>query len=337
MKRRQFNHRMLALGALLSAGPRSSRADATAATLDESWIDAPRRRELPVRIRRPAGEGACGVVLFSHGLGGSRSAGEVWGEAWRDAGFMVVHLQHPGSDISIWQGGMASVTSAAQPDQYLQRVLDARFAIDEMARRQRSGGPWGRVKLDAIGFCGHSFGARTTQALAGETGPGVGAGQLRELTDERIKAFIAFSPGFTERDGTSDNVARQRFGQITRPFLCVTGTEDDAMLAGDASNAARLAVYRGLPAGNKAELLLAGADHMTFSGQNVDLGTAAPAFVRRALRREAGAAALQAAHWRSVTSITTDWWRSFLLGDEAARLRLASPAGLQPADRWQRG
>ena len=216
MKRRQFNHRTLALRALLSAGPRSSRADAAETTFDESWIDSPRRREVPVRIRWPAGEGACGVVLFSHGLGGSRSAGEAWGEAWRDAGFMVVHLQHLGSDISIWQGGLASVKAAAQPDQYLQRVLDARFAIDELARREQSGGSWGRVRLNAVGFCGHSFGARTTQALAGETRPGADAGQLRELNDERIKAFIAFSPGFTERDGTSYRVARQRFGQITQ-------------------------------------------------------------------------------------------------------------------------
>ena len=33
------------------------------------------------------------VVLFSHGLGGTRDGGAVWGEAWAAADFVVVHLQ----------------------------------------------------------------------------------------------------------------------------------------------------------------------------------------------------------------------------------------------------
>ena len=39
------------------------------------------------------------VVIFSHGLGGKREGGTVWGEAWAAAGFVVVHMQHIGSDL----------------------------------------------------------------------------------------------------------------------------------------------------------------------------------------------------------------------------------------------
>jgi hypothetical protein len=103
------------------------------------------------------------------------------------------------------------------------------------------------------------------------------------------------------------------------------------MIVGDATNATRRAVYRGLPSGRKAELLLAGADHMTFGGQSVPGGRGA------GLRREAGAAELEPGHREVVARVTSDWWRWRLLGDEAARDRLVAPMGLVPGDTWQQG
>ena len=38
-----------------------------------------------------------------------------------------------------------------------------------------------------------------------------------------------------------------------------------------------------------------------------------------------------------VARITTDWWRSHLLGDAAARARLLNPSGLNSQDIWQTG
>ena len=65
---------------------------------DAVWHDSVRNRDVPVRIRMPGGTGKAPVILFSHGLGGTVQAGTVWGEAWAEAGFVVIHLQHPGSD-----------------------------------------------------------------------------------------------------------------------------------------------------------------------------------------------------------------------------------------------
>ncbi len=69
--------------------------------VDEAWTDAARSRTVPLRVRWPDGPGPWPLLLFSHGLGGSRDGGELWGEAWCEAGFVVIHLQHPGSDIAV--------------------------------------------------------------------------------------------------------------------------------------------------------------------------------------------------------------------------------------------
>jgi hypothetical protein len=302
---------------------------------DETWVDPARRRELPVRLRWPAGDGPCGLVIHSHGLGGSRAGGAVWGAAWQAAGLAVLHLQHPGSDSSIWQAGLRGARQAAGADQYLERIADAHFAIDELLRRRSQGGAWSRLRADAIGLSGHSFGARLTQAVAGERPPRGGrSAALARVADSRPRAFIAFSPGFNERDGLDEASVTTRFGAISRPFLAVTGTADDAMLVGDASNAARRAVYRGLPPGQKAQLVLAGADHMTFGGGT---GVAEVRGGGRWLRRGPQAAALEPQHHRVVAAISADWWRWQLLGDAGARERLRAPEGLAIGDLWEQG
>lgn len=325
----------LAAAALPAAG-----LAADASFSDETWLDPARRRELPLRLRWPAGEAPCALVIHSHGLGGSRAGAAVWGEAWQAAGVAVLHVQHPGSDSAVWQeGGLRGLNGlrhAASTSEYLERIADGHFLLDEIERRSRAGGPWARVRLDAIGFSGHSFGARLTQALAGERAARGGRNeQLQRAAEPRLRAFIAFSPGFADRAGTDDHAVAQRFGAITRPFLAITGSDDDAMLVGDASNAARRAVYRGLPAGRKAQLVLEGADHMTFGG-----GTGLserPGRRGGLIRRGPHAVELEPRHQRVVAAITSDWWRWRLLGDDAARLRLLHPEGLTPADLWEQG
>jgi hypothetical protein len=328
MRRRDFCS-VTAAWAILS-GPASA-ADGRAT--DESWPDASRRRDLPVRIRWPAGEGTCPLAIFSHGLGGNLDGGTLWGQAWQDAGIAVLHLQHPGSDSSIWRAGRRGVREAASAEQYLARVADAKFVLDEVERRARAGGLWARVRLDAIGFSGHSFGARLTQALAGER-PRHGDSGADRIRDDRPRAFIAFSPGFSARDGIDDAEVARRFGAIDRPLLCVTGSKDDAMIVGDADHATRRAVYRGVPAGRKAELVLDGADHATFGGQ---AGIARGPIAARLLRRDDGAVAQEPRHQAIVAAVTADWWRWRLLGDAAAAERLRAPAGLGPSDLWQQG
>lgn len=297
--------------------------------VDDIWHDAARQRNLPVRIRWPAAQapmaaGQRAVVLFSHGLGGTVAAGERWGEAWSAAGLVVLHLQHPGSDLDAVRrvargfGDQTGLRQAAGPEQLLARLADVKFVLDDIGRRHAAGvDRWQEVRPHGVGMSGHSFGAHTTLGMAGQRYP-AHAG----IQEPRLAAFIAFSPKLPLQGDPT-----QAFERMTRPMLCVTGTRDDDVVGVGATNERRTGVFAALPSGGKAHLVLQDADHMTFAGQT---GRAAEVFPRHARTR-----ALQAQHHALVAAITTDWWRSHLLRDEQATFRLVRPADLAVGDVWQ--
>jgi predicted dienelactone hydrolase len=303
------------------------------ATVDESWVDARRQRTLPLRIRWPAARqpiptGGRPVVLFSHGLGGNREGAAVWGEAWARAGFVVVHLQHPGSDTDAIRsqiGQRRGLQDVASAEQLWARLADVGFVLDEMQRRHaaaRAGtgyAAWASIRPTAMGMSGHSFGAHTTLGMAGQSYPGVAP-----LKEPRLAAYAAFSPALPAAGDP-----QQAFAAVQRPTLCLTGTEDGDVIGNGSTPERRRAVFDALPAGHKAMLVLQGADHMTFGGQTGRIFE---------LRRRAPAVrAVQPAQHALVAAITTDWWRAHLQGDTAAQQRLRNPSGLGPQDRWQTG
>ena len=291
------------------------------------WVDPSRQRERPLRLRLPAGAERVPLVLFSHGLGGNVEAGRDWAQAWADAGIATLHLQHPGSDTEVLrQGGPRALQKAASAEQLEARARDVRFVLDELARRQAAGDPaLARLRLDAIGMAGHSFGGHTTLAVAGQT---YGRRGPAPLADPRPRAFAAFSPSPPARgDGG--------FAGIDRPVLCLTGSLDTDPFAKAGSERAtrgdhRRQVYDALPSGRgrKAELWLDGADHATFSGN---------AQGQRSRRPRPDAPVAQAdRHHALIRATSTDWWRAHLLDDADARQRLSqAPAGLGPQDAWR--
>ncbi len=303
---RRFSACIVVLGLALAAP-----AMAQPASCDASWTDEARGRAVPVRIRMPEGQAKAPVILFSHGLGGSLDGGANWAEAWRAAGFIVINLQHPGSDRSIIMSGR--IGAAMSPQQLRARVQDASFVLDELGRRRREGAcDLMRADLAHIGMSGHSFGAHTTQALAGQRFPMPG-----EAADQRIKAAVAFSPAPPARASDA-----QAFGAISIPFFSITGTEDVAPVLPNVSAADRERPFRAMPPGGKYLLVLEGANHMVFNGQD-------------GLR---GPASTASPHIRqTVIEATTLFWRWTLLGDPAARRRLdALGATLPPGDRFAR-
>jgi predicted dienelactone hydrolase len=318
MKRRS----LLKFAAVVAGGVSAWRV-AQGAENDETWYDPGRGRALPVRLRWPTGDGPCALVVHSHGLGGSRTGGDAWGRAWQQAGFAVLHLQHPGSDTDVLRSGMRALRAAASAEQLRARVADMHFAIDEVTRRAQQGSiGWSRVRLDALGASGHSFGAVTVQAIAGQRFAVPTSG----IVEPRFKAFVAFSPSLGR-----GSVPTGAFAGVTRPFLAVTGSLDGDPLGGRLSGADRARVYDALPGGQRALLWLEGADHMTFGGN------AAHHMPARfgPLKREGNAAELEAQHHQRVAAITTLWWHATLLGDAAAATALQAPAGLGEGDRWR--
>ena len=105
--------------------------------MDQNWVDPERQRNVPVRLRWPDENRLTGplpVVIFSHGLGGTREGGSVWGEAWVDAGFVVIHVQHTGSDLNAVRSVTKTFTdqralrTLATPEQLLERVTATQWA-----------------------------------------------------------------------------------------------------------------------------------------------------------------------------------------------------------------
>lgn len=281
--------------------------------------DAARGREIPLRVYLPAGKAAAPVVLFSHGLGGNREGSAYLGRHWSARGYVAVFLQHPGSDDSVWKGKpvgqrFGNMEAAADGKNFLLRVKDVPAVIDRLAKWNGTDGHplAGRCEMERLGMSGHSFGAVTTQAVGGQRFP-LGAG----LTDPRIKAAIAFSPS-CPRAGDPGRA----FGSVKIPWLLMTGTRDLSLIGG-ADIESRLGVFPALPAGNKYELVLDGAEHS--------------AFTERALPGDKGPR--NPNHHRAILALSTAFWDAFLRGDKEARAWLDGDGArgvLQEKDRWQR-
>ncbi len=74
------------------------------ATVLYDWKDSSRNRPVPVKIYYPkTGKGPFPVIVFSHGLGGSRESYEYIGRHWASHGYVSVHVQHLGSDDAVWR------------------------------------------------------------------------------------------------------------------------------------------------------------------------------------------------------------------------------------------
>ena len=87
-----------------------------------------------MRVYLPTNTTPAPVVLFSHGLGGSRAGSAFLGEHWAARGYLAVFLQHPGSDESVWKNEplaerMQAMNQAASVDNFLLRVQDVRGAV----------------------------------------------------------------------------------------------------------------------------------------------------------------------------------------------------------------
>ncbi len=292
----------------------------TAAPLDLTVQDAGRARDLPVRVYLPSDRSAAPVVLFSHGLGGSREGSVYLGRHWSARGYVVVMLQHPGSDTSVWRDRpvaqrLQAMREAADGGNFLLRVQDVPAVLDQLERwnKEARHALRGRLDLTRVGMAGHSFGALTTQAVSGQT---AAAGRAF-FTDARIKAALALSPSAPRRGD-----ARAAFAQVGIPWMLMTGTQDVSPI-GDMDVASRLAVFPALPPGDKYELVLNGAEHS--------------AFTDRALPGDRGAR--NPNHHRVIRALSTAFWDAHLRGDAAARAWLEGNGPrdvMEKDDRWQR-
>ena len=289
-------------------------------TLDLSVDDRSRDRTVPIRVYLPADEQPAPIVLFSHGLGGTRKGSVYLGSHWSARGYVVVFLQHPGSDDSVWKDEprlkrMAAMRQAASGKNLILRGQDVGAVLDQLTawNDEREHALCNRLDLSRVGMSGHSFGAVTTQSVSGQAVATLG----QRFTDDRIRAAIAFSPSSPRR-----GVAATAFGSVKIPWMLMTGTKDTAPI-GNADVASRLKVYPNLPTTiDKYEVVFHNAEHSAFS----DRGSP-----RDQEKRNPN-------HHRAILALSTAFWDTHLRNDNAARQWLQGPGPqsvLEEKDRWQ--
>jgi predicted dienelactone hydrolase len=237
-------------------------------SLETTWHDPARNRDVPVKIYYPVPiKDKLPVIIFSHGLGGSRTGYSYVGKYWAAHGYVSVHLTHPGSDTdAVTANGMANLKQSAEtiattPMIAVGRCKDVSFAIDQLAsvNTEEKSPLKDHLDLTRIGMAGHSFGGNTTMLIAGElTRTG------HTFADSRIKCAIAMSPPIATPEASWDKT----YANIKIPLFVMTGTLDDSPV-GETQAAQRRVPFDHVVNDPAFLITFDGGDHMLFSGRRI--------------------------------------------------------------------
>jgi len=268
--------------------------------LDLEWLDRARSRLVPVRLYLPIGASANApvpLIVFSHGIGGSRYGYSYLGRTWASEGFASLHLQHIGSDRQLWTAGsplelVSRLHNAARESEAIERAVDMRFALDQALQGNLA--PY--FDRELIVAAGHSYGANTTLLAAGAQVER--QGRPLDLRDTRIKAVIVISaPPFYGESSQGRVLA-----SVKMPSLHITATEDVIRIPGYFSDAAdRIAIFENIASARKLLAVFAGGSHSIFTDRAGTGGWSLNPQVKDATR-----------------TLTVAFLRSVLHGDDAS-------------------
>lgn len=284
------------------------------------WTDPARGgRVVPYKLYLPDGPGPFPVVIHSHGLGGTRDASTYILQAVAEAGFVVVALQHAGSDSALIPptlrpddsaGLVAAGRAGMSADAAQARFGDLPFALDTLARENASGPLKGKLDLAHVGMSGHSYGALSTLVAVGQRT--LGAKPVTRFAEPRIRAAIAYSPNRPRGD---ELIAAE--AAVKTPMLHFTGTADVTPFDLEKTPFERTAPFQAIRGPDQFLIILDGADHALFGGRRAALGRLKP---------------IDPPQMEIVKAETIRFWRAYLLGDAAAAKALCDlPGRIDPA------
>lgn len=232
--------------------------------IDFDWLDASRSRVVPARFYEPIQNSAdtttWPLVVFSHGLGGSRTGYSYLARHFASHGIASLHLQHIGSDRNVWGGnvfGMVErIASALQTSESIARVQDLSFALDMLFSSDRAK----HIDKSRVMAAGHSYGANTALLAAGALVRQ--DGQFRSFADKRIRAAVAISaPHYYGKQDTARSLA-----SVSIPSLHITATEDNIRMPGYFSSVQdRLDVFEATGSTLKWLAVFEGGSHSVFT------------------------------------------------------------------------
>jgi predicted dienelactone hydrolase len=273
MTRRRLGAMLLAVAVTAAAPVNPARAQSAApAFIDFDWVDPARSRAVPARLHWPTSVvpgSRVPLIVFSHGIGGSRRGYSYLGRYWAARGIASLHVQHAGSDSSLWVGNPLTVVDrlqrAAHESEALARAWDLQFALDRVLSS-----PYGaQINRRRIVAAGHSYGANTALLAVGARV--MREGQWVEARDARFAAAIVISapPFYGESDLASV------LSKIEVPNLHVTATNDVIQIPGYHSPAAdRLALFNALATPRKLLAVFEGGSHSIFTDRSFTGGPA---------------------------------------------------------------
>jgi dienelactone hydrolase len=267
-------------------------------------------RLVPFKIYHPEADGSkFPMILWSHGFGGNRDGASFISRYLASHGYVIVHITHQGTDSSLWEGKEGHPWDILKNvhitrETTLDRFKDVPFVLGQLLL-------WGdenpeigaMMDFSHIGMSGHSFGAMTTQVMAGQMFP-LGDGSLISMRDRRIIAGIAYSP--TAITHLSQASPGDLYGPIEIPLLHMTGTNDDSPVDGYGYEH-RLQIFEHTGHAEKYLQVLRGGDHMVYNGTRGGLGDNP----------------LRQIHEDLIKVIAKGFWDAYLKGDVLAREWLA--------------
>jgi len=247
------------------------------ATLDMTWVDVGRKRGVPVRLYLPETLHSVPLVVFSHGIGGSRRGYSWLGQHFASNGIASLHMQHVGSDSQLWSGNIFNVVQrlrqAAREDEALERAHDVGFVLDTLLDS-----PLGtRIDAGRIIAAGHSYGANTTLLASGAQVQR--NGRPLDLRDARIRAAIVISapPFYGEPE------PHKILQAVTIPSLHITCTDDVIHIPGYYSAAEdRVATFDATGSTRKWLTVYRGGSHSMFTDRGTPGGIVLNARVKTA-------------------------------------------------------
>ena len=281
--------------------------------------DAARKKDLHLSVAYPDSPGKFPVIVFSHGAGGSQDGYQYLTRYWAGYGYIVIQPSHADS-IALHHAagdkdyglGQAAAAAVNHPDEQQNRPRDISFILDSLPELEKKI-PALHDKLDAkhIGVGGHSFGAFTSQALAGATLKTSANTPPMDLSDKRVIAVLAISG----QGSGAMSLTEDSWKNLRLPMMFMTGSEDFSL--GGHGPEWREEPFLKSPAGDKYLVFINGAAHMTFSGTGA----------REDLQQGASAIAMdqeRTAMLRDVQVSTLAFWDAYLKNDKSALSYLAS-------------
>ncbi|MFH0965673.1 MAG: hypothetical protein V2A58_16875 [Planctomycetota bacterium] len=297
--------------------------------------DAARSKDLSVAATFPREGGPFPLIIFSHGAGGSGEGAEPLSSFWASHGCVCLAPTHADSVLARRRAGetftLRDAVDVALNDEtaWTNRPRDISFLLDSLDDLPKSLPKLaGKIDRTRIAVAGHSFGAYTSQVIAGATVRLTGKAEPASFADSRVRAALLFSPQGIGQMG----LTRESWKDIRIPLMSITGSRDYG--ARGQSPEWRKTPFYESPPGDKYLLFIEGASHMTFTGRLASEDSSSLPALLRPARVDTAAEAVFLDRVKSASLVFFD---AYLKDSPAARRYLLSTAlNAPPASFFRR-